>query len=165
MRNPRAERGRPSDIFHVRANALSVPLRSAQNKCPPDILRLARSAFHSIEKLYCKKGRLPCGNCPHRSCLSYSLTVYLYASVYVYTAQLYTLLPSSMNLISLSVSSFSYAIISSSGISPLEKIFAMETYCDSFDFKFSLSPSPVTSSTFHEHSFTTLKNPSISVMF
>lgn len=40
------------------------------------------------------------------------------------------------------MSSFSYAMISSSGISPLEKMFAIDTYWESFDFRFSLSPSP-----------------------
>lgn len=46
-----------------------------------------------------------------------------------------------MKCISLSMSSFSYATISSSGISPLEKMFARDTYCDNLDFRFSLSPS------------------------
>src|SRR5699024_6260925 len=41
----------------------------------------------------------------------------------------------------------------------------MDTYWDSLDFRFSLSPSPVTSSTFPLQSSITLKNLSISVMF
>ena len=52
-----------------------------------------------------------------------------------------------MKLRSLSISSFSYATISSSGISPPEKMFARDTYWDNLDLRFSLSPSPVTSST------------------
>ena len=59
--------------------------------------------------------------------------------------------------ISLSISDFSYATISSSGISPFEKIFARDTYCDSLDFRFSLSPSPVTSSTLPSQLSTTSK--------
>src|SRR5699024_9299961 len=73
--------------------------------------------------------------------------------------------PLIMKLTSLSMSSFSYAMISSSGISPPEKMLAMDTYWDSLDFRFSLSPSPVTSSTFPLQSSITLKNLSISVMF
>ena len=56
------------------------------------------------------------------------------------------------------ISSGSYAMISSSGISPFEKIFAIETYWLSLDFRFSLSPSPVINSTLPLHLSTVSKN-------
>lgn len=52
-----------------------------------------------------------------------------------------------------------------SGISPLEKMLAIDTYWESLDFRFSLSPSPVTNSTLPLQESTTLKNPSTSVIF
>lgn len=58
----------------------------------------------------------------------------------------------------LSTSSSSYATISNSRTSLLEKIFAIDTYCASFDFKFSRSPSPVINSTFPTQLSTTLKS-------
>ena len=70
-----------------------------------------------------------------------------------------------MKFSSLSTSSFSYARISISGISPLEKIFARETYWHSLDFRFSLSPSPVINSTFPLQLSTTSKNLLMSVIF
>ena len=69
-----------------------------------------------------------------------------------------------MKLRSLSISSFSYATISSSGISPPEKMFARDTYWDSLDLRFSLSPSPVTSSTLPWQLSTTSKNFSMSLI-
>ena len=72
--------------------------------------------------------------------------------------------PLIMKLINLSMSSFSYATISSSGISPPEKMFARDTYWDNLDLRFSLSPSPVTNSTLPSQLSTTSKNFSISLM-
>ena len=79
-------------------------------------------------------------------------------NIFIPISQFYADQPLIMKCISLSMSSFSYATISSSGISPLEKMFARDTYCDNLDFRFSLSPSPVTSSTLPAQLSTTSKN-------
>ena len=69
-----------------------------------------------------------------------------------------------MKCISLSMSSLSYATISSSGISPLEKMFARDTYCDYLDSKVSLSAPPVKSPTLSAQLCTKKKNFSMSLI-
>src|SRR5699024_1606728 len=118
---------------------------------------------HLLPRLNEKGGSL-FGNCPAYPVLLLSEDRRQTACVYVSPAGSYSA-PSIINWISLSISSFSYAMPSSSGFSPFEKIFAMETYWYRLDFRFSLSPSPVTSSTFPLQESMTLKKPSISVIF
>ena len=73
--------------------------------------------------------------------------------------------PSIMKFMSLRISSGSEAMISSSGIAAsLEKMFARDTYWLSFDFRFSVSLSAVTSSTLLLQLSTISKNYSTFVM-